>query len=567
MNPAHIAAFRRCGIVGELPLSWQGRFLEGVLVSQPFAFCVPLLPKAVAADWGIVVDLLEDTLTSLENQHDHRFVLLLAGHEMPELRRRYSFEIIFLQADWPTGSEIGEKLRDKRWKRRLLLRELRARGGGYAMFLDADDLVSNRLVEHVLNDGNPNGYVIEQGYAYDRLNRRIAPIPGAWSGSFDSVCGSCTVIKFNRDDLPADGDSSEQTLGMQLKRHSEWKEVMSGVGRPLAPVPFPAAVYVLNHSQNLHNAIKQNRDQQVPRKIAQRAIDLDADLRTEFSIRTDQHYLTYSGESAMNASMTKQLLDIQGTILENAIRGEDESHYRKALVKDFERVFHTLLREVNPEIVLEVGAHEATFSRVMKRLLPERRIVAMEANASVFQKHAEYLQVRGIEYVNLAATDKAGIVSFNVPLKVDHKERATMGSLLTDSQSAAHNVYEVPGVPLDDFLGEDADRPNAMWIDVEGAIGTVLKGATRTLSNCLALYAEVEPTERWPGQMLDHGVIDELAQFGLVPIARDVQRRNWQYNVIFVREALLDEPMIKVALARYGRLTPPERPAAETAAA
>jgi hypothetical protein len=87
-------------------------------------------------------------------------------------------------------------------------------------------------------------------------------------------------------------------------------------------------------------------------------------------------------------------------------------------------------------------------------------------------------------------------------------------------------------------------QPNAMWVDVEGAIGIVLQGASESLDHCQVLYAEIEQTARWQGQLLDIEVVQLLLTHGLVPLARDVQRRGWQYNCIFIRPSLLSEPKV-----------------------
>ncbi len=152
------------------------------------------------------------------------------------------------------------------------------------MMLDADDLVSNRLVDYVLKDGDPNGYLVESGYAYDWKANLIAPIPGVWGKGFDNVCGSCSVINFAPDDLPPlrGGDESVDYLAKHLKQHSHWKHVMREAGRPLKSLPFPAAVYVLNHDNNLHYALKQNRQDTIPRKIRGRQVPLSPAMIEEF---------------------------------------------------------------------------------------------------------------------------------------------------------------------------------------------------------------------------------------------------------------------------------------------
>lgn len=253
-----------------------------------FFFCIPLQPKANANNWERVCAVLNQTLRSIQNQKNQNFTVFLAGQDRPDIEPDIKVKVNWLQADWTVQNANNEKLRDKRRKRIILLRAVREAGGGYVMMLDADDLVSNRLVEYVLTDLNPNGYIIERGYAYDWGNGCIAPIPGAWSKTFDSVCGSCSVIKYGVDDLPparsAETEEGARHLATQLKQHSQWKHVMSDLGRPLAVVPFPAAVYVLNHSNNLHYSIKAMRQEEVPLRIAKRKLPVTPELSQEFSL-------------------------------------------------------------------------------------------------------------------------------------------------------------------------------------------------------------------------------------------------------------------------------------------
>jgi hypothetical protein len=253
-----------------------------------FFFCIPLQPKANAKNWERVCAVLNQTLRSIQNQINQSFTVFIAGQDEPDIEADIAIKINWLEANWIVQDLNNEKLRDKRRKRILLLRAVRQAGGGYVMMLDADDLVSNKLVDYVLTDRNPNGYIIEKGYAYDWGNGCIAPIPGAWSKTFDSVCGSCSVIKFGLQDLPlprgAEADEGSPNLATQLKQHSQWKHVMSDLGRPLAVVPFPAAVYVLNHSNNLHYSIKAMRQQEVPLRIAKRKLPVTPELSREFSL-------------------------------------------------------------------------------------------------------------------------------------------------------------------------------------------------------------------------------------------------------------------------------------------
>jgi hypothetical protein len=254
----------------------------------PFFFCIPLMPKANAGDWGQVCRVFQQTIRSLENQRNQNFKVLLAAQDLPDFFPEIDLDIVHIHTPWTVEDDKSHKLRDKRWKKTSLLRYVRQAGGGYVMMLDADDLVSDRLVEYVLQDRNENGYIIENGYAYDWKADLIAPIPGVWGKTFDSVCGSCSVIYFKPEDLPPPTarDPSEDGLYLaaKLKQHAQWKHVMEDARRPLEVIPFPGAVYVLNHDNNLHYSIAPDRRAAVPRKIRSRQIPITSELRAEFCL-------------------------------------------------------------------------------------------------------------------------------------------------------------------------------------------------------------------------------------------------------------------------------------------
>lgn len=217
---------------------------------------------------------------------------------------------------------------------------------------------------------------------------------------------------------------------------------------------------------------------------------------------------------------------------------------------DLEVCVRNICKALAPELVLEIGAHRATFSRVMRIRLPEARVVAFEGNRDTFDRHQAENLAAGVEYLHLCVADAPGTVQFHVPrAKESGKVKHAMGSLLKDKVLAGRaamelEVREVPAVTLDGFLGEEADRTKVMWVDVEGAIGTVLGGAGRSLDSCLAFYAEVENVARWDGQMLDRELVELMGAHGLRPVLRDLQR-TWQYNLLFLSDAALAVPGVR----------------------
>jgi hypothetical protein len=92
----------------------------------------------------------------------------------------------------------------------------------------------------------------------------------------------------------------------------------------------------------------------------------------------------------------------------------------------------------------------------------------------------------------------------------------------------------VKGNTLDGFLGKAADLPNAMWIDVEGALGQVFAGADQTLHNCQAIHVKLDADARGHGELIDVEVVSLLDDYGLKPVLRDIQKKGF-YNTIFVQ--------------------------------
>jgi FkbM family methyltransferase len=240
----------------------------------------------------------------------------------------------------------------------------------------------------------------------------------------------------------------------------------------------------------------------------------------------------------------KLIMKMQEKILFQSLPKEPDLHppARKRISDDLSKAVQKLVAHLAPETVLEIGAHEASFSRRMKSALPRSRIVAFEANPVVFDTYKSRVLGTGVDYQFKCIADENRSYKFSVP--GTDRAHPTMGSVLRYTKSDAFATYDVDGVRLDDFLGP-VTTPNAMWIDVEGAIGSVLAGAASSLTHCVLLFAELEAIERWEGQMLDVEVIALLASHGLVPVLRDIQRHKWQHNILFIREKSLSDPVVQ----------------------
>ena len=218
----------------------------------------------------------------------------------------------------------------------------------------------------------------------------------------------------------------------------------------------------------------------------------------------------------------------------------------RSIEKRLIRMFRRLCRRIEPTSVLEIGAHEATFSQWAAETFPTAVVKAFEANPYVHAKYAEELAATRVDYRNLAVGPVNGEVQLNVPTEVWGRERELanrMASLGVHTEATGDIQVTVPSVRLDDHLAlSPADRVVA-WIDVEGANEIVLSGGGGVLDRTHAVFIEVESEPIWEGQWLDAEVASCLGDHGLLPVARDIFKpQRHQYNVVFARAEHAHDP-------------------------
>lgn len=208
-------------------------------------FAIPLISRARAADWSGVQDCLAATIASLRRQDDPRWQAIVCCQDKPEL---ISFDerVHFLAFDrTPAGYDNHQKTATvRRW--------LAAKGGaGYYFPLDADDLLHPSLVGHILGDNNRGGYLIERGYMLDHATGDIAVLQPAdasypQSTEFHRSCGSSSALWFD-----FDSGADYGTLLAARGNHRKVVRNMAAYGVAVKTIPFHAAIYVMNHADNL----------------------------------------------------------------------------------------------------------------------------------------------------------------------------------------------------------------------------------------------------------------------------------------------------------------------------
>ncbi|HLF30202.1 MAG TPA: hypothetical protein VI566_04150 [Xanthomonadales bacterium] len=207
-------------------------------------FIVPLKSVAVATSWERVSQLLSRTVASACAQISPAFRVVVACHELPEGDISHpQLEYIQVEHAPPLSSTLSEMRADMQRKRLIGLRRSLEYSPSHVMFLDSDDLVSNRLAEFVEAHSSENGWYMRTGYFYCEqqkflhLERR----------RFHQWSGSAHIVRPEHLDFAIDPNDRLHFDHRQLAQALEQR------GTPLRPLPFKGAVYSISHGDNLND--------------------------------------------------------------------------------------------------------------------------------------------------------------------------------------------------------------------------------------------------------------------------------------------------------------------------
>lgn len=226
--------------------------MEGVLAAMLY-FIIPLRDRSTTSDWPGVCRLLERTLASACGQLHEDCRAVVVCHSRPEGIRvpsRCEFLDVPFSPPAPDPRDDGERrlflMRTDKGRKLLHgLARARSEPGSYAMFLDADDLVSNRLAGFVAEQAGANGWYIDRGY---RMDERL-PYAVFWRRRFYEECGSSYLIRSDLAPFPERLDDALDFTDYFVRRYVVHAYVRSDLekrGTPLVALPFPGAIYTFN---------------------------------------------------------------------------------------------------------------------------------------------------------------------------------------------------------------------------------------------------------------------------------------------------------------------------------
>jgi FkbM family methyltransferase len=213
-------------------------------------------------------------------------------------------------------------------------------------------------------------------------------------------------------------------------------------------------------------------------------------------------------------------------------------------------IYFELMVLSKPAIFCDIGANKGEAGRRALALRPDMKVFGFEANPKIHSQYEKINVDSGVHWINCAIADQNGKLVLYVPKilaralkgealvseRIVEAEDTGKSSLLKRDENAEYESVEVPAVALDKFLLDQAPEGRvALWIDVEGAASLVLKGANETLARTDIVIIEVEGFGFWQDQALVMQIMDVLYSHGFVPVLRDREYQDAQFNIIFLR--------------------------------
>ena len=217
-------------------------------------FVIPVRHQDNARDWRRVKQILAQTVCSISAQEGEGWkAVIVANHgaDLPPLPHRFDVK----RVDFAPNAmhEQGNLDREEFWEafridkgRRVLAGMLHAGDVGHFMIVDDDDFVSRKLTSFVANNSNSNGWVIRDGYIWSEGSGFLFLHP-----DFSGLCGSSHIIRADLYKLPPSIDAASGfDITRLLGSHRFIHGYLDAEGTPLAPLPFPGAIYRVGNAQS-----------------------------------------------------------------------------------------------------------------------------------------------------------------------------------------------------------------------------------------------------------------------------------------------------------------------------
>ena len=216
----------------------------------PICFAISLKSKQASQSWEKVQNCLSNTIKTILNNTDKNFIIIVAGHEKPNIPEMSSNKVIWLQVNTKPPKDLSEFSKDKMYKRKTIGAYLRNAGfSGYFLPTDADDWVHCKFVEYVRQLPISKYYIVNKGLFVNILNQKCS-----LKNNFYRHCGTSTIFYFNNHEFPLTvkkEDVKNVPFSVVTRSHSNVINNFKDLGIDYSFIDFPAIAYILGHGDNI----------------------------------------------------------------------------------------------------------------------------------------------------------------------------------------------------------------------------------------------------------------------------------------------------------------------------
>ncbi len=248
------------------------------------AFLIPFASRRTKSRWDIACADLRQTLKSVHNSTSESYCVVVAGHEPPDFNIETKAKACFLSVDHDIprhqNAVVSGRL-DKLAKIAAAWNYAKSTWNPhYLMKLDADDLISSRLVQWLENFGREPGYLMKHGWLWQSGARHLLQ----FTEYLDRVCASCLIIRSDVADQK--GPFLTEVEGIQLNEaslnfavsdhyslvpgsgtstlllndsHQRYAAQFAYLGHKLSTLPFRAVIYRIGNPDSNSAALETGR--------------------------------------------------------------------------------------------------------------------------------------------------------------------------------------------------------------------------------------------------------------------------------------------------------------------
>lgn len=216
-------------------------------------FVIPVRHPSSISEPAVAKKLMAETLASITAQTSPDWTCVIAAEpdaDLPDLPP--GVEVVTTDIPAPDLPDIRS---DKRANRQVVRMDKGARimnalvaaqPRGHVMVVDYDDLISRRLAAFCAKHPEDNGWYVESGWLFGG-----GALLTAHPENFSRLCGTSILIHSRLLRIPQKlEDTDFDYAGRTLGDHVFVRADLEAAGTPLAPLPFPGAVYRVGHKNS-----------------------------------------------------------------------------------------------------------------------------------------------------------------------------------------------------------------------------------------------------------------------------------------------------------------------------